>query len=337
MEKYLAQKIKLGLFVISATILFILGVYLVGSKKSMFGDTSTVFVTFDNINGLRNGNNVRFSGINIGTVKELKMISDTLIVVKISIENDVFKHIKSDALCNIGSDGLVGSKIIDIVPGNIPGGVNLQDGDTLKSVKSIRNSEILQTLSKTNNNVELVTEELLQLLKEINKGQGLIGALIKDEKMNEDINEVIAHLKFASKASASSVTKLNNIIDGINKNNNSFIGLLRDTASVLSIKNTITNAEKVSEELEIVLDNLNSTIYTANQTLKNMKEGKGAINYLSNDEDLTKKIGTTIEHLDSTVIQINNAGIKLNENLEALKNTWLLRGYFKKLEKQKKN
>lgn len=336
MEKYLAQKIKLGLFVISATILFILGVYLVGSKKSMFGDSSTVFVTFDNINGLRNGNNVRFSGINIGTVKELKMISDTLIVVKISLDQDVFKHIKSDALCNIGSDGLVGSKIIDIVPGGYQG-VSLQDGDTLKSVKSIRTAEILKTLSNTNNNVELVTEELLQLLKEINTGQGLIGALIKDEKMTEDINELIANLKFTSKASTNMVTKLNNIIDGLNNNNNSFIGLLRDTASVSSIKNTITNTEKVSKELEIVLDNLNATIYTANQTIKNMKDGKGAINYLSNDEDLTIKIGTTIEHLDTTVIQINKAGIKLNENLEALKSTWLLRGYFKKVEKQKKN
>ena len=77
------------------------------------------------------------------------------------------------------------------------------------------------------------------------------------------------------------------------------------------------------------------TVLNANETIKNVKDGTGAINYLSNDETLVKKIDNTVVNLDSTIIQINAAAIRLNENLEALKHNWLLRGYFKKLEKEK--
>lgn len=335
MEKFVAQKLKLGIFVISSITLFIIGIYLIGSKQSMFGSSSTIYVVFDNINGLRNGNNVRFSGVSVGTVKELKMISDTMIVVKTSIDKDILKLIKKDAISTIGSDGLVGSKIIDIIPGN-QSGSNLQPGDTLQASKRIRNEEMLQTLSQTNENVEKITEELLHLLSEINKGQGIISSFINDEKMTEDVNEIVSHIKNTSKASTVTVLKLNKILDDLNKKDN-LVGLMKDTSSAANVKNTIVNAEKASRELDVVLQNLNNTILNANQTIQNAKDGKGAINYLSNDEDLTKKIGTTIDHLDTTVVEINKAGIKLNENLEALKNTWLLRGYFKKTEKQKRN
>jgi phospholipid/cholesterol/gamma-HCH transport system substrate-binding protein len=335
MEKFVDQKLKLGIFVVSSITIFVIGIYLIGSKQSMFGSSSTIYVVFDNINGLRNGNNVRFSGVNVGTVKELNMISDTMIVVRASIENDILKLVKKNAIATIGSDGLVGSKIIDINPGNEPDS-NLQPGDTLKASKRIRNEDMLLTLGQSNENVKKITEELLLLLEELNRGQGIIGSLIKDKEMTENVNEVVFHLKNTSVASTVTVLKLNKILDDLNKKDN-LVGLMKDTTSAANVKNTIVNAEKASKELEGVLQNLNNTILNANQTIQNAKDGKGAINYLSNDEDLTKKIETTIDHLDTTVVQFNKAGIKLNENLEALKNTWLLRGYFKKVEKQKKN
>jgi len=65
-----------------------------------------------------------------------------------------------------------------------------------------------------------------------------------------------------------------------------------------------------------------------NVTILNIKDGKGALNYLSNDENLVKKI-------DSTMTNLNDASIKLNENLEALKHNFLFRGYFKKKAKEK--
>ena len=87
------------------------------------------------------------------------------------------------------------------------------------------------------------------------------------------------------------------------------------------IKRVVTNLDKSSSGIDKVVTNLNATIL-------NIKEGKGAINYLSNDPKLVKKI-------DSTMVNVNEASIRLNENLEALKHNFLLRGYFKKQEKTK--
>ena len=109
------------------------------------------------------------------------------------------------------------------------------------------------------------------------------------------------------------------IVQLANKDN--VIGVLKDTAVAKNIKKIITNLEKSSDQIDKVVNNLNSTI-------TNMKEGKGAINYLSNDPKLVKQI-------DSTMTNINQASNKLNDNLEALKHNFLFRGYFKKQEKEK--
>ncbi len=124
------------------------------------------------------------------------------------------------------------------------------------------------------------------------------------------------------------------MVSSLDKKDN-ILGSLRDTTVAIRLKAIITNIEKVSKNIEGVVQNLNSTIDNANQTIDNVKSGDGLISHLSNDPNLVKKIDHTLIQVDSAVFQINNAGILLNQNLEALKHNWLLRGYFEKLEKEK--
>ena len=116
------------------------------------------------------------------------------------------------------------------------------------------------------------------------------------------------------------VDNLNHLILSLNQKDN-VIGVLNDKDVAVKMKNIITNLEKSSAEIDKVVTNLNATVV-------NIKEGKGALNYLSNDENLVKKI-------DSTMTNLNGASGKLNENLEALKHNFLFRGYFKKQAKEK--
>ncbi len=324
---------KLGVFIIIGTILFISGVYFIGDKQNMFGNTYQIYATFNHINGLKSGNNVRYSGINVGTVKEIVMVTDTIIVVKMAIEKDITKHIKTDAQCTITSDGLVGSMIINILPG-YGSEVNISQGDTIRSMTRIRTDEMLQTLSVTNENAALLTAELLAISREISGGKGLLGTMLKDTLLTSDLREITRHLKNTSKASTATIIQLNKILSSLDQKDN-VVGILKDTLTASKVKNIIANVEKSSRDLENVILHLDKTILNADQTITNVKDGKGALNYLSNDPSLVRKINRTMTHLDSTVIQINNAGVKLNENLEALKNTWLLRGYFKNIEREK--
>ncbi|WP_367754255.1 MlaD family protein [Flavobacterium sp. WC2430] len=319
MEKTTSQKIRLGLFVIIGLILFVLAIYFIGDKQKMFGKTNHLETIFTNVNGLQLGNNVRFSGVNVGTVRGIEMVNDSNIKVDMIIDKTIFRHIKKDAIATIGSDGLVGSMVINILPGKgkLPPVV---PGDVIESLNRIRTDDLLNTFSKTNKNAALLTENLLEITTEINKGKGTVGLLINDIEVANDLKETIHYLKISGKQTSESITNLNKIINSLNNKDN-VIGVLKDTAVANNIKTIINNLDQSSSEINKVVDNLNKTIL-------NIKDGKGAINYLSNDPRLVKKI-------DSTMTNINEASVRLNENLEALKHNFLFRGYFRKQERKK--
>ncbi|WP_264563831.1 MlaD family protein [Flavobacterium sp. N3904] len=320
MEKTASEKIKLALFVIIGGILFVLVVYFIGNKQKMFGKTDHITAVFNNVNGLQLGNNVRYSGINVGTVRGIEMINDSTINVDLIIDKSIFPHIKKNAVATIGSDGLVGSMVINIIPGkgNQP---QIQPGDVIQSLGRIRTDELLSTLSVTNKNAALLTADLLKITKEITKGKGTVGTLVNDTLMASDLKQTMQYLKMTTQGTATTVDNLNKIVVSLN-DKNSVIGVLKDTAVANKLKKIIVNLDNSSNEINKVVTNLNGTIL-------NMKNGKGAINYLSNDPKLVKKI-------DSTMTNINQASIKLNEDLEALKSNFLFRGYFKQQEKEKK-
>lgn len=320
MEKTASQKIRLGVFVIAGLTFFILAIYFIGNKQQMFGKTEHLKVVFNNVGGLQLGNNVRYSGINIGTVRSIEIVNDSTISVDMQIDKSIFPHIKKDAIATIGSDGLVGSVIVNIIPGK-GNAEPVKPGDILQSSNRIRTDDMLNTLSVTNDNAAQLTADLLKITNEINNGKGTIGALIHDTIMANDLKETIHYLKLTSKKTNQTIDNLNIQIAALDNKNN-VIGVLKDTVVANKIKKIVTNLDSSSQEINKVVTNLNATVL-------NVKEGKGAINYLSNDPKLVKKI-------DSTMININEASKKLNENLEALKHNFLLRGYFKKLEKDKK-
>ena len=319
MEKSNSQKIQLGIFVIISTIVFLAALYFIGNKQNMFGNTSNLKAVFVNVNGLQPGNNVRYAGIDIGTVKEIEMVNDTTINVHMIIDNKIMEHIKKNAIATISSDGLVGNMIINIIPGK--GVANkVENGDTIQSYSRIGTDAMLETLNVTNENAAMLTADLLKITQEITLGKGTVGMLIRDTVMAQDLKATMNYLRLTSKGTSESVASLNQLINDLNRKDN-VIGTLNDTVVANRMKKIIVNLEKSSVEINKVVTNLNTTI-------TNVKDGKGALNYLSNDPKLVKQI-------DSTMTNLNKASIKLNEDLEALKHNFLFRGYFKKQAKEK--
>lgn len=319
MEKTNNQKIRLGIFVLLGSFLFIGAIYFVGNKQDMFNKTVEINALFSNINGLQKGNNVRFSGINVGTVQEIEIINDSTIRVEMKIEEGILSHIKKDAMASIASDGLVGNMIVNIVPGN-HSDIPIKPGEVIQSANKVTTEELMNTLSSTSDNANVITANLAEITTQITRGKGTVGMLINDNDVSDDLKQTIYYLKITSRGTSESVDNLNKIINKLDNKDN-VIGVLQDTAVAQNIKNVITNLEKSSGQIDKVVLNLNATI-------TNMKEGKGAINYLSNDPKLVKQI-------DSTMNTINQASNKLNENLEALKSNFLFRGYYKKQAKEK--
>ncbi len=321
MKKTNVQKFNLGLFVIISTLLLIVTIYFIGSKQNIFGNTFRVSAVFNNVGGLQLGNNVRYSGINVGTVKNIEMINDTTICVNMVVEDKILKHIKKNAVATIGSDGLVGSMIINIIPSK-GASSPLKSGDTISSYSKISTNDMLSTLNKTNENAALLTFDLLKITEAINEGKGTIGLLINDSLMAADLKQSIHNINVASLSASKTMDELNAIISSINYDESMAAVILSDSVYANKIKSMISNLEKSSNEINVVIDNLNDVI-------TDVKEGEGTLNYIISDT-------TLVNNIDETMKNIKEGSIILNEDLEALKHSFLLKGYFKKLEKQKR-
>lgn len=319
MEKTTSQKIGLGLFVIFGLLIFILAVYFIGDKQKMFGKTNHLEAVFNNVNGLQLGNNVRYSGISAGTVQGITMINDTVIRVDMTIDKTIFSYIKKDAVATISSDGLVGNMIINILPGkgNEP---PVEPGDEIHSFNRVKTEDLLSTLNVTNKNVATLTANLLKITDKIINGKGTFGSLLNDTILSRDLGETMRYLKLTSKGASETITKIDKLVTSLDNKDN-VVSVLKDSVVGNKIKRIVTNFEKSTIEINKMIANLNTTVL-------NIKDGKGAVNYLSNDPELVQKI-------DSTMTNINEASAKLSENMEALKHNFLFRGYFKKQEKAK--
>ncbi|MCM4165512.1 MULTISPECIES: MlaD family protein [unclassified Arenibacter] len=321
MAKTKLENLKLGIFVVLGTALLVVATYLIGNRQNMFGKTIPISAIFKNANGLQNGNNVRFSGIKVGTVNKIEMINDTTIRVHMIIEEKVKNHIKKDAVATIGSDGLVGSMLINIVPGEGKS-AHIELGDELQSFSRVATQDMLNTLNQTNENAALLTQDLLKVTRSLTQGKGTFGRLLNDSLMAKDLHQTIANLKHTSSEANKMIVQINQIVKQLDFENSATGVLLKDSISGNKMRNVISHLENSSLEIEKMSMNLNAVI-------GDIKTGKGAINYLATDTVLVRQLETSMENVTE--------GVKnFNEVTEALKHNFLTRRYFKKKEKEKK-
>jgi phospholipid/cholesterol/gamma-HCH transport system substrate-binding protein len=316
-----AQKIKLGLFVIITAILLVTALYVIGRKQNIFGGTSYISAIFTNVNGLKLGNNVRYSGINVGTVRKITMINDTTICVNMAVESDILKHIRKDAKAVIGSDGIVGSMVLNIFPGTVEADL-LRPGDTLSSIRKISTSDMMSTLSVTNQNAAELSSELLKITSSLNEGQGTLGRLLNDKDMGNDLKETVKNLNKVSREASEVINDLKTVISDIEFEESLLYVLVNDSLAASQFRSTLTHLETSSEQIEEAVENLNSVILE-------VKEGDGTFNYIVNDT-------TLVNDIDETVKNVKQGSVLLNENLEAMRHNFLFKGYFKKMEKEEK-
>ena len=320
MSKTRSENIRLGAFVIIGTACLIFAIYLIGKKQSLFGGTLELRAVFENVNGLQQGNNVRFSGITVGTVHHIEMQNDTMITVHMIIEEDMIQHIRKDAIATIGTDGLVGSMLINITPAGSKAPM-VAPGDEITSYSRIATDDMLSTLSSSNDNIALLSMELLEITHSLNSGQGVLGRLLTDTTMGADLSQTISNLNRSSQTLGSTLSRLNRELAGINMQQSPAGVLLNDTLSGHRIRTLIED-----------LAQSGSNITTLSEDLITMTERMGAqgstINLLMTDSAFART-------LDSTMTNLQRGSHLLNQDLEALQENFLFRRYFKKKANQK--
>ncbi len=319
MKKTSIQNMNLGIFVILSLIIFTLAVYYIGSKQSLFGSTVRISSVFKDVNGLQQGNNVRFAGVNIGTVKGINFINDTAICVDMVVNEQSLYLIKKNSLATINSDGLVGSMIVNIIPGEGNNAAGIREGDTIGSVSKIATVDMLTTLNTTNENAALLTADLLKITNAINSGEGVMGKLLKDDKMATEMENSFHNLESSTRRANLTIGRLNKILGDIDLTKGTAGVILNDTVTAGKIVEMISNLESSSRAIDSLTGRLNS--YS-----EEIVSGEGTLNFITRDTSF-------VNSLESTIYNAEEAAGKLNENMEALKHNFLFRGYFRKMEK----
>lgn len=199
MESHTPQfKVRLGLFVAGGLALFVLAIFIIGKQKNLFNPVFKLTTTFYNVSGLQVGNNIRFSGITVGTVDNMEITNDSTVRVDMLIKMEIKKFIKTDSEVAIGSEGLIGDRLLIISQGSFDAPLAKEDTQ-LESVEPVETDAIMLSLKITAENAEIITNELAEIMTKINSGEGTLGRLIQDKTIAQNLDQTIVNLKKSSK------------------------------------------------------------------------------------------------------------------------------------------
>ncbi len=232
---------KLGMFVIIGLVLFIITIYFVGKQKNLFGSTIRLKSKFKTVSGLKAGNNVRFSGIDIGTVREIELMTDTAVMVDLVIKKEVQQFIKSDATASIGSDGLMGDKVLTISPGT---GTNnmVKDNDLIASKSAIEMEDVMRSVKASVDNAGIITAQLAQFSYKMNNGNGALSKLVSDEAFSSSLKSTLTNLQTSSNEFAKFTIKMNDGKGALSK-------LVSDEKFGKTLDSTMSNLQAGSKGL----------------------------------------------------------------------------------------
>jgi phospholipid/cholesterol/gamma-HCH transport system substrate-binding protein len=194
MEQKTGNNIKLGIFVTISIALFIAAIYLMGKKQQLFGNTFQLSGIFKDVSGLQIGNNVRFCGINVGIVKDIQLVTDSTVKVDMTIEESARKFMKVNSIAMIGSDGLMGGKILLIIPGEA-NDETIVDNDTIATAQPVNMEDIMIKLKATADNAASLTEDLAAITNNVRSGKGTVGKLFMDSEFAGNLDQAVVNIK----------------------------------------------------------------------------------------------------------------------------------------------
>jgi phospholipid/cholesterol/gamma-HCH transport system substrate-binding protein len=325
MAKSTVNNIKLGIFVMAGLLFLILLLYMIGKNKNLFGANFLLKARFDNTQGLVPGNNVRFAGIEIGTVRSINIINDTLIEVNMVIKKDMQQFIRKNAVVSIGTDGLMGNKLLNILPVKNTASGMVHEGDVLSTRKVVDTDAMLVTLQETNQDIAVLAANLKNTIQRVNNSTAL-WSIINDSTLPIHLRMSMINLQRITATANQTMTDFQQIVSDVKGGEGSVGAILKDTGfitnlntALLKIQNVGNNADTLAQQINTVVKNLHNEI----------ESGNGIAHTLLKDSTLVDKLNNSLRNIEE-----GTEGF--NENMEALKHNFLFRGYFRRMEKQQK-
>ena len=306
-----------GIFVTAATAILLATVLFIGGKDNVFNKSIKATAVFEDVNGLANGNSVWFEGVKIGTVKSIAFAGKGVNVGFI-IEASALPHIYADTKAKLGSDGLIGNKII-VLYGGSASGTTVTNGHVFEVEKAASTEEIMSTLQASNKNLLVITDNFKAISTDMAAGKGNIGKLLKDETLMNTIQATVIDLQKAGLNAETLTANLSAYSNKLTNKGSLANELVADTTIFAALKSTASHLKNTTITASQVADNLKATTLALKDTI-------GPVGVMLNDRQAA-------DNLKKTMVNLQSSTHKLDETMDALQHNFLVRGFFKKKEK----
>ncbi|HEU4574899.1 MAG TPA: MlaD family protein [Chitinophagaceae bacterium] len=316
------NNIKLGIFVMAGLLFLVVLLYMIGKDQNLFGSNIRIKTRLSHASGIVAGNNVRYAGIQVGTVKSVALLNDSTVEITMLIDEKIKANIHKNAIVSIGTEGLIGNKIVNILPGKGTAAA-IEEGDMLEAKRLISTDEMMETLAQSNNNIAIISEELKQTVKRINASSAL-WKLLNEETLPDKIKASAKNIEQATVKANIFLTDLDALITDVQNGKGSVGAILKDTAFAVQLREALTKLNIVGSQAEQLVTQVDSLATSLQQEVNN---GQGTVHALLKDTAIAKK-------LNASLTNIENGTNAFAENMEALKHNFLLRGYFRRQEKR---
>jgi phospholipid/cholesterol/gamma-HCH transport system substrate-binding protein len=319
------RNITVGVFVLLGIIIFVAGIFVLGGQQKRFTKSIKIIAVFNDVGGLKAGNNVWFSGVKIGTVKRISFYGTAQVEVDMNIEESSQQFIRKDANATISSDGLIGNKIV-VITGGTTSHPEVEDGDRLKTVAALSSDQILETLQENNNNLLRVTKDFKELVGNLRKGKGTVGAVLTDSIVADNFKRAMKNLERASDNTVTLTGSVSKFASKLNTPGSLANQLVTDTTVFRSLKRSATRFESAITSADQSISTLSRTAENVNKASEKLNNTNSPLGVLLTDQE-------TAQSLKSTIKNLGTSTVLLNEDLKAAQNNFLLRGFFKKKAK----
>ena len=313
------RTVIVGIFTFLAIVILVAGIFMLAGQQKRLIRTITLTAIFDDVAGLRTGNNIWFSGVKIGTIKSINLYGDSQVEVVMNIEEKVQQYIRKNASARISSESFIGNKNI-VIDGGSQSASPIQDGDRITAVSPLNTDDLMEKLQQNNENLVAITGDFKQLTSRLVKGEGIVGALLTDTTMAQNFRGVVANLQRTSESTANASRSLSAFTTKLNSPDGLAHQLVTDKEVFQQLKNSMTQLEEATASTSEITENLR----TASNRLN---DNNNAVGVLLNDQKFARQLQSTMQNLETGTE-------KLDQNMEALQNNFLLRGFFRKQAKE---
>lgn len=331
--------LRVGLLVVASIIIIILVIFAVSGDIQLFGRETIVRTYMSNVDGLRNGAEVRLSGKQIGSVRQIRF-SDQIpastdagqnleVIMEISGTLDgrpAIERIRTDSLAILKGAGVLGDNVIDITPGTTRG-EPITDGAVIKSYAQKSVSDIVNTAQTAMGNLNEISDDIKVMTGRIRAGEGAIGKFVNDDSFYVNLNRTILQTeKLLAEIREGEGTAGRLVSDPTLYNQiNDTIAQLRRTVDqineqILAGRGTIGRLlkdEELYNRANSLVGKLDETSARIERTMAKVERGEGNLGKLLNDEKLYQDVRTAAESLTAITARLERgegtAGLLLKD------------------------